>query len=216
MSDPTHSRSPLCRVVKVGGSLLSLPHLESVVTNWWLRQPPKPTLLVIGGGPLADAVRELDRQALLDDTTAHWMAIRAMQVNSFVFRHVLSTADWVTNVCHWLETPATNAGRPIGVVAIEEYLRSHEPHHAGTPLPIGWHVTSDSIAARLAEAIGAAELVLLKSTLPPAGPNPLPMSQAVARELVDGHFPVSAAALPLIRIVNLRAADFAEVQLMPA
>lgn len=215
----THSAPPRLlprRVVKVGGSLLTVPCLESVVRNWWSRQTPLPTLFVVGGGDLADAVRALDRRATLDATTAHWMAIRAMQVNSFTFCQVLDEAEWVTNACHWLDRLTPLARRSIGVVAIEEFLRSQEPQHPGTRLPVGWHVTSDSIAARLAEVVHAAELVLLKSTLPATGSTSLSLPQAVAAELVDEFFPVSAARSMLTRIVNLRAAEFDEVQVRPS
>ncbi len=172
-------------------------------------------MLVIGGGELADAVRELDRRTTLDAVTAHWMAIRAMQVHGFVFCQLLSTAEWVTDSCHWLERPQPGVHRRLGVVAIEEFLRTQEPHQRGTTLPVGWHVTSDSIAARLAEVVQAEELVLLKSTLPSACPNPLPRMQAVTTRLVDEYFPTAAARLSQIRIVNLRATDFVEVRLAP-
>ena len=47
-----------------------------------------------------------------------------------------------------------------------DWLENEEAQQPGCRLPQGWGVTSDSIAARLAEVLGADELVLLKSMLP--------------------------------------------------
>ena len=59
-------------------------------------------------------------------------------------------------------------------------------------MPVGWQVTSDSIAAFVATT-NAAALVLAKSVPPPASTDDLP-SLAHAG-WVDGHFPVAAADL---------------------
>ena len=88
------------------------------------------------------------------------------------------------------------------------WLAEREPRAGGQPLPLGWHVTSDSIAARLAEALGAEELVLLKSGLPTTG-DPTNWAQ---ESFVDGYFSIAAAGLPAIRVVNLRAGADAEVR----
>ena len=72
-----------------------------------------------------------------------------------------------------------------------------------------WQVTSDSIAAHVALRLGAAELVLLKSILPVGR-----FQHRTTGRLgfVDAHFPTAVGALP-VRIVNLRDADFAECRL---
>jgi hypothetical protein len=57
-------------------------------------------------------------------------------------------------------------------------------------LPVGWHVTSDSIAAAVAAACNAA-LWLAKSEPPPAGDL-----ECLARAgWVDDYFPLAAAPL---------------------
>ena len=93
-------------------------------------------------------------------------------------------------------------GDPRRVVfAVEDFLRMAEPHCAGPPLPHDWSVTSDSIAARLATAVGAAELVLLKSTRIAPGTS---QAAAAATGLVDEYFPRAACTVPRVRWVNLR------------
>lgn len=214
MTRHTPVRHSSFRVVKVGGSLLSLPRLASVLEQWLTRQPNMPTLLVVGGGDLADAVRALDRRQAIDEAAAHWMAVRAMQVNAFALCQVLTNAHWVTDLRPWCAAGGHTCGR-IGVVAPEDFLKYHEPHQPGTGLPIGWHVTSDSIAARLADMVRAAELVLLKSTLPESPSTTLSCREAVAQALVDDYFPTCAVGLPHIRVVNLRSETQDEIQLVP-
>ena len=83
---------------------------------------------------------------------------------------------------------------------------------AGAVLPRSWQVTGDSIAARIAECLGADELVLLKSTDPPSTP-----SRRIASRLglVDGFFGEATDRLRRIRFVNLRRTEFPEVLLVP-
>ena len=71
-------------------------------------------------------------------------------------------------------------------------------------------MTSDSIAARLAQVVGARELVLLKSTLPLSASSRLSIAQAVACRLVDDHFPIAASSIQRVRVVNLRDSSFPE------
>ena len=93
-----------------------------------------------------------------------------------------------------------------------DWLRRLEPDVPGARLACGWETTSDSIAARFAVALGAAELVLLKSTLPVSGLPAAPGDLAAAG-YVDGFFPQLAAELPPTRIVGFRDDSFQEVQL---
>jgi hypothetical protein len=62
---------------------------------------------------------------------------------------------------------------------------------AGRSLPIGWHVTSDSIAGWLAEKLGADELILMKSV----GDGDLTVMEATTRGWVDGGFVTFARRL---------------------
>jgi len=124
-------------VVKLGGSLLDC--LTPIVAE--IRALGLPLLVVPGGGPYADRVREQD----LDDDTAHWLAIGAM--------------DRVGRRIRDAGLPAVvDLSVPTGpaVLLPSRLLREHDP------LPHRWEVTSDTIAAWVARTLSA-ELVLLKS-----------------------------------------------------
>jgi hypothetical protein len=90
-------------------------------------------------------------------------------------------------------------GAPLATVVFDpgQWLAS-----SNVSLPHTWDATSDSIAACLARALGAAELVLLKSAAPPSAATP---GDLAAAGYVDRHFPIVAAELPAVRFVDLRS-----------
>lgn len=124
-------------VVKLGGSLYS--RLPVIVPA--LRQAGRPLLIVPGGGPFANAVREVRG----DGDTAHWMAIAAMdQYGWCAASHGLPVTD----------IPSV----PVRPVILLPYrcMREHDP------LPHSWDITSDTIAAWVAGTLGI-DLLVLKS-----------------------------------------------------
>jgi aspartokinase-like uncharacterized kinase len=127
--------SPL--IVKVGGSLYNqVPDLVPV-----LKASKRPLLLIPGGGPFADLVRHVQA----DNDTAHWMAISAMeQYGWFIASFGISTTDIPS-------TPLTTT-----VFLPYRYLRLTDI------LPHSWDVTSDTIAAFVADTLHL-DLLLLKS-----------------------------------------------------
>lgn len=205
------SQTPV-RVVKLGGSLIARSDWVSRFQHWWLGQSPSPTLLVVGGGPWADQVRELDRRAGLSDESAHWMAIRAMTLSAWTIRFWLPHAHWRER---WSDVWSAQgqalrteplAWTPYAIVPSEDFLRTVEPQLPGVRLPVGWHVTSDSIAARIAQATRAFELVLLKTARSPSEN----LQTAADSGYVDRFFPTIAPQLPRVRWVDLTASDRCE------
>ena len=129
------SRSPL--IVKVGGSLYNqISDLIPVI-----KASNRPLLLIPGGGPFADLVRRVQ----VDNDSAHWMAVSAMeQYGLFIASFGISTTDFIV-------TPLTTT-----VFLPYRNLRLTDP------LPHTWDVTSDTIAAWVAHALHL-DLLLLKS-----------------------------------------------------
>ncbi len=199
------------RVVKVGGSLLGDQQLVTRLTQWLDAQSPCATLLVVGGGQLADGVRTLDARHGLPTPIAHEQAIRAMQVNAFVLSYVFPETRWLTHLSDWNEARSDSQRAILDPL---RFLKQDDSHRGGASLPCGWHVTSDSIAARVASLVGAVELVLLKSALPTHREQHLTYAAATAAGYVDAYFPTAAKQFAHTRAVNLRHPAFAEIDLV--
>jgi aspartokinase-like uncharacterized kinase len=160
-------------VVKVGGGLLRVPGAVDRLATALGALDPVPSIVVVpGGGPFTDAVREASARAALPDDAAHWMAILGMDQYAYLLAARVRGARLVWRAAH---VRAALAARCIPVLAPYGWLRRVDP------LPHSWDVTSDSIAAWLAGELGARRLVLVK-----------PAAMALA-DAVDGHF---ACALP--------------------
>jgi 5-(aminomethyl)-3-furanmethanol phosphate kinase len=152
----------LAAVVKIGGGLLAQAAcFDSVLEQIATASRQVSLLIVPGGGPFADAVREVDRQIGLSDDAAHWMAILAMDQYAQLIASRLSNAQLVTTSGE--VGAALNEGR-IPVLAPYQWMRESDP------LPHSWDVTSDSIAAWIAGQLGVNRLVLVKPS-GAAGPN---------------------------------------------
>jgi aspartokinase-like uncharacterized kinase len=172
--------------------------LPETLQNWLAAQPIAVNVLIAGGGELAEAIRRADAALRLGDETSHWLCIDALGITARVLAAALK---WSEPEAFWDRLNARLIGESSAVVFDpRNFLREIEPHLPGCRLPRDWSVTSDSIAARLAEVLGADELVLLKSRDAPAGDW-----QELARlGYVDRHFALAAANLPHVRVVNLR------------
>jgi 5-(aminomethyl)-3-furanmethanol phosphate kinase len=187
------------RVVKVGGSLFSFDQLPERAQQWLDRESPGITIFIGGGGDLIKPLREAHERFRLDEEGSHWLAVRAMTVSS----RLLATLIDVELVERWeVVEQLIQAGRRAAcVLDVEDFLRRRELQIVGSPLPRDWTCSSDSIAARVAAALSADELVLWKSI--PLAPG-MDYEEAARQGLVDSWFPQAAAPLSRIRWVCLR------------
>lgn len=194
------------RVVKVGGSLFDLVDLSIRLQSWTNLQRPAISVFLAGGGALAEKVRDWDQQYSLGEERSHWMCVDLLGVTAQLLCTLLPGSQW----CAELETirAAQTAGRDCCLVfAPAFFLRSQEAALPGTKLGRSWDVTSDSIAARLAEVLQADELVLLKSKLPSA----TELQREFDGDYVDLSFATAIRSSPSVRFVNLRDDAFAEM-----
>jgi hypothetical protein len=211
--------------VKLGGSLLTWPEWPAAFRRWSAMQPERRTVLIAGGGGAAETVRNWDRAHNLDQSGAHWLAIEAMCLTAQLAARLLPEAALIDDWCVldspvWPElnvgvpplggSPSATAKTPAPLLIFDPrlFLQQIEPTAGGTPLPHSWDVTSDSIAARIADLLGSEELVLFKSCLPE--PHAATLEEAAAAGLVDRGFPAFAAMQPLVRMLNLRDDTFPE------
>jgi aspartokinase-like uncharacterized kinase len=195
-------------VYKLGGSLLGLPDLSQRLQE--VLQQPLPfsgesaraerpnRLLIVGGGPIADAVRYWDQRHRLGDLVAHDLALHSMSFNAQFAAAIVSGARIVRTRAEARDAWADGC---VAVLAAAEFVEAEE-RASGDLLPRSWDVTSDSVAAFVALHWPADALVLLKSV-------PLPGEHHAATptrdDCVDAYFPQLARRLGQIGWANLRS-----------
>jgi aspartokinase-like uncharacterized kinase len=170
-------------VVKVGGGVGddALPALCTALGELGGRHP---LIVVPGGAGFADAVRDADRRLRLRAPTSHRMAILGMEQ----FGWLLS--DLIPGAVRCADLSRVGAGRTTVLLPAALPLDA---------LPASWDVTSDSIAAWVADRVGAGRLVLVKGAdglyadWPPRGE---PLARLTVAELaalraggVDSYLP---------------------------
>lgn len=148
-------------IIKLGGSLVykeadqALKPLGNILLSF---SATHPLLIVPGGGPFADTVRDYGERLNLSDPTCHFMALLAMDQFAYLLQSFIpgsrltDLADPVSfhQLCSTSNPQILLCSRYISLVPPED-------------LPRSWNVTSDSIAAYLAKRLDASLLVLLKS-----------------------------------------------------
>jgi aspartokinase-like uncharacterized kinase len=200
-SDAAANQPAPLRIIKLGGSLLGLPAWPRHLLAWLGEQPPMRDVLIVGGGALADAIRQT--AASLDEETAHWQCIDALAANADRAAELLSRDyDRVATAATLASLRLAGSYGRLTVFNPKPFLQTEEASLRGTPLPHTWAATSDSIAARMAFGADADELVLLKSCDPPGDAGDL--HGLADAGYVDRHFPAAAAGLA-VRLVDLRS-----------
>ncbi len=189
------------RVVKVGGSLLSRGDFAEALLQWIAKQPPAQTLVVIGGGNLIDAIRQLDRIHPGDPVEVHWRCVDLLQVTFELVSGWI--AQWPKiDSAEQLSAELDLPGEPDGPVIVS--VRSFYGRDSKVDLPLDWSTTADSIAAALAIGVDADELVLLKSC---EIADPLDLRDAFRREIIDEALLALAARVRSIRMESLSDAN---------
>jgi aspartokinase-like uncharacterized kinase len=140
-------------VVKIGGGLgrgAGDAALRSMCDALGELAGRHPLIVVPGGAEFADAVRDADRRFGLPAATTHRMAILGMEQFGWLLAELIPHAARCADLARARELADGRAAvlLPAGL--------------ALAPLPASWRVTSDSIAAWVADRVGAGRLVLVK------------------------------------------------------
>ncbi len=183
-------------IVKVGGSLFNLPDLGARLERWVRGLDRSNIVLLPGGGPVADVVRDLDRCHSLGDERAHWLALHALSFNARFLAAVLPNAGLIED----LEVGTiTSCQGKIPVLDPHTFAVHDEkrPEH----LSHSWSVTSDSLAARVAVVSRASQLILLKSVTVPEN---LDWVEAGRSGFVDAHFAEAVGRALSVKVINFR------------
>jgi len=134
-------------------------------------------LVVVGGGRIVDGLRAIDAASPRPPGLMHDLAIDAMGLSGRLVADALGLPI-VTQADEW------------GVLDLGTWLRRAAP---AVCLPVGWQVTSDSLAAVVAGRT-AARLLLAKSVPPPARG----LESLADAGWVDSYFPTAASGLAAI------------------
>jgi dihydroneopterin aldolase len=165
-------------VVKLGGSYAFSPVLGD-----WLATVARcagHVVLVPGGGPFADAVRDAQAKMGFDDAAAHHMALLAMEQYGRAlvgFNETLALAPSMTAIRRLLSAHKVPVWAPTRMVLDR------------ADIPSSWDVTSDSLAAWLARRLHAQRLLLIKH-IDPAGDR-VQADDLVERGIIDRAFVAS-------------------------
>lgn len=190
------------RVVKVGGSLLSFEGLVGAIRRWLRAQSVAHHVLIIGGGRLADEIRRFDEMFHLGEEASHWLCVDALRITARAIHGALPETMLCEDLMELQAYIEAAAAPTVTLFDPAPFLRQVDCCISAEPLPHNWTVTTDSIAARVAQVLGADELVLLKSTERPPADSELSSGE---KPYVDQYFPLLAHKIAKVRFVNLRA-----------
>ena len=144
-------------VVKLGGSLIKSGDVASLLKL--VVKARVPVVIVAGGGGFADEVRRVQCRLNLSDKAAHRMAIMAMHQNALALVDLQPELKPVETIADM--RLALRAGR----VPVWLPLKMCDRDRA---IARDWTITSDGLAARLAERLGDCDLLVFKSRSVPA------------------------------------------------
>ena len=82
-------------VIKLGGSLLDLSGLAARLGRFLKNCSAHQRLLIVGGGGVADLVRQFDTLHHLGKEHGHWLAVRAMHFNTHLVMSMVRGAVWL-------------------------------------------------------------------------------------------------------------------------
>ena len=187
------------RVIKVGGSLLLRSTLIQDLNRWIDSQPAAENWLIVGGGELIDAIRQLDQRVASEPAVVHWRCVDLLHT-TYQFM-----GDWFPQ---WATIDNAKQFRqrlqstPVVEETILVAVRSFYFPGAEDCLPRDWRTTTDAIAGLLAIHSNSDELVLLKSC--DVDPT-LSMDQLASTGVIDDSFLLVADRVRRIRIERLEA-----------
>lgn len=162
-------------VVKLGGSTAGQPVLRVWIDA--LARSGLPLVIVPGGGPFADQVRDAQKRMGFSDEAAHAMAILAMEQ----FGHAMLDGQKRLAPARSLD----QLNEVLRASKIPVWLPSAMAL-AAPDISASWDITSDSLAAWLAGRLEAEALLLIKQSSAFSGRDDV--DSLMAKGIVDAAF----------------------------
>ena len=134
-------------IIKLGGSLLAQGRDILHFLSDYAERKALCFIIVPGGGPFVEVIKELSERKSISDNAAHWMAILAMHQYGFFLADGEVSIPLVESV-----EELSNAGH-ICIVLPYNMLKADDS------LPHTWDVTSDTIAAFIAHKVGETRFI---------------------------------------------------------
>ena len=153
-------------ILKLGGSLVETGRIGPILDI--VARAKHPIAVVPGGGPFADAVRGAQKEIGYSDAAAHRMAILAMHQMAILFLALqpkLVPAETLADFTQAWEQERVPVWLPLRLSENDQ------------DVPADWSITSDGLAARLAERLGGRSVVLVKSCRVAPGVTPAELAR---------------------------------------
>lgn len=161
-------------VLKIGGSLHGSEYLSQWIDQLAAVKHQK-IIIVPGGGPFANHVREIEQEAQLSLERSHDMAVMAMQQFGKLLHEMNTSLSLLNNL--------------YDINSYEDGCKIWDPYEMvikNCPYPKNWQTTSDSLAAWLAMQTEASHLCLIKS-----GKVNRSTIKNLQSDLVDNYLPTA-------------------------
>lgn len=168
-------------VIKLGGSLYHSRQLSDCLKNISAFAENQAVVLVAGGGPFADLVRQAQKEHAFSDKTAHQMGINAMRQFALLLIDLLPDA-------HIISRPDQSPP----AIGLTVWLPD-DSQLMTADLPQNWQVTADSLALWLAQKVNASQLILIKS----CAVSSAQISDLSEHGILDAHFAKQYQRQPL-------------------
>ncbi|MCD4807296.1 MAG: amino acid kinase [Methanococcoides sp.] len=129
-------------VLKLGGSLIdrSAELIEAISDHFAGTEGDMQVIIVPGGGIFADNIRRISEEYSLTEKASHWMAIAAMEQ----YAHLLEDITGIPTI-----EDTSNVNEKVSILLPYRLLKDTDE------LPYSWDVTSDTIAAWVAQRMNA-------------------------------------------------------------
>ena len=188
-------------IVKIGGSLArsgTLARILDIVSH-----PQIDIVIVPGGGVFADAVRADQGRLSYSDKAAHTMAMLAMHQSAIAMADLAPRLQPIENLGE-IEVALKSDRIPVWM-PLKVASQDHD-------IPADWTITSDGLAARLAQYLNVGHVVLVKPAAPPAAAS---LADLASAGIVDPWFAKIAERSGLMwTIVSAKAPEELKTLLM--